>query len=60
MTTPAVRVETGTDPELAVVTVNHPPLNLYDRDLHTGLVEAVTALEQQRPRGRCSGPRARS
>ncbi len=31
--------------------MNHPPLNLYDRDLHTALVEAVTTLEQQRPRG---------
>jgi enoyl-CoA hydratase/carnithine racemase len=51
ITSGPVRVETGTDPELAVVTVHHPPLNLYDRDLHTALLEAVTALEQQRPRG---------
>jgi enoyl-CoA hydratase/carnithine racemase len=51
VSTAPVRVETGTDPELAVVTINHPPLNLYDRDLHTALLEAVTALEQDRPRG---------
>ncbi|MEJ2866605.1 enoyl-CoA hydratase/isomerase family protein [Actinomycetospora sp. OC33-EN08] len=50
MTSP-IRVETGSDPALAVVTIDHPPLNLYDRDLHTALAEAVTRLETQKPRG---------
>ncbi|MDL5159502.1 enoyl-CoA hydratase/isomerase family protein [Actinomycetospora termitidis] len=50
MTSP-IRVETGSDPALAVVTIDHPPLNLYDRDLHTALVEAVTQLETGKPRG---------
>ena len=51
MTTPPVRV--GTDAELAecaVLTVDHPPLNLYDRDLHAALFDAVATLEAQRPR----------
>jgi enoyl-CoA hydratase/carnithine racemase len=51
ITTGPVRVETAADPELAVVTIDHGPLNLYDRDLHTALNEAVTALELGRPRG---------
>ncbi|MFC5065151.1 enoyl-CoA hydratase/isomerase family protein [Actinomycetospora atypica] len=50
MTSP-IRIETGSDPELAVVTINHPPLNLYDREMHAALAETVTALERDRPRG---------
>jgi enoyl-CoA hydratase/carnithine racemase len=52
VTTPPVRVETDDGPaDCAVITVNHPPLNLYDGELHAALFEAVTTLEQQRPRG---------
>ncbi|GLZ51497.1 enoyl-CoA hydratase/isomerase family protein [Actinomycetospora sp. NBRC 106378] len=49
MTSP-IRVETGTDPALAVVTIDHPPLNLYDGTMHTALAEAVAQLEAERPR----------
>ena len=44
-----VRVET--DPSgVALVTVDHPPLNLYDDALHTALVDAVDELERATPR----------
>lgn len=48
MSTP-VRVETEAT-DLAVVSVDHPPLNLLDRALLDGLVEAVATLERDRPR----------
>lgn len=48
MSTP-IRVET--DPAgTAVVTVDHPPLNLLDRPLLDALTAAVDALERDRPR----------
>lgn len=44
----AVRVEH--DGPLAVVTFDHPPLNLFDAPLDAGLRAAVEALESGRPR----------
>jgi len=44
----AVRLEH--DGPLAVVTFDHPPLNLYDTDLDAGLRATVEALEREPPR----------
>jgi len=44
-----VRVEH--DGPLAVVTFDHPPLNLYDTALDAALREAIDSLERDRPRG---------
>src|SRR4051794_2370543 len=49
MTTPPVTVEVDAD-GVAVVTVDHPPLNLYDQALHEALRDAVAELERRRPR----------
>ncbi|GAA4788364.1 enoyl-CoA hydratase/isomerase family protein [Actinomycetospora chlora] len=38
------------DAGLAVLTIDHPPLNLYDQALHEGLRDAVGELERARPR----------
>ena len=38
------------DAGLAVVTIDHPPLNLYDQALHEALRDAVGELERARPR----------
>lgn len=35
---------------VALVTVDHPPLNLYDHALHAALRDAVAELERTRPR----------
>lgn len=43
-----VRVER--DGPLAVVTFDHPPVNLYDRALEAGLLAAVETLEREPPR----------
>jgi enoyl-CoA hydratase/carnithine racemase len=39
------------DGALAIVTVDHPPLNLYDATLDTALREALDELERELPRG---------
>lgn len=49
MTTPPVTVDVD-DAGLAVVTLDHPPLNLYDEELHEALRAAVAELEGARPR----------
>jgi len=49
MTTPPVSVDLDDD-GLAVVTIDHPPLNLYDQALHDALRDAVGELEKARPR----------
>ncbi|MEJ2862041.1 enoyl-CoA hydratase/isomerase family protein [Actinomycetospora flava] len=49
MTTPPVSVDVDHD-GLAVVTIDHPPLNLYDQALHDALRDAVGELEKARPR----------
>ncbi len=43
-------VEIQRDGELAVVTFDSPPLNLFDADLAHGLQEALLELERSRPR----------
>jgi enoyl-CoA hydratase/carnithine racemase len=49
MTTRPVTVDV--DPAgLALVTVDHPPLNLYDQAVHEALRDAVAELERARPR----------
>ena len=52
MTTRPVTVDLDTADAagLAVVTVDHPPLNLYDQALHDALRDAVAELERARPR----------
>lgn len=49
MTTLPVTVEID-DAGLALVTIDHPPLNLYDQALHEALRDAVAELERARPR----------
>jgi enoyl-CoA hydratase/carnithine racemase len=49
MTTPPVQVDVD-DAGVAVVTVDHPPLNLFDQQLHLALREALAELETSRPR----------
>jgi enoyl-CoA hydratase/carnithine racemase len=39
------------DGPLAVLTFDHPPLNLFDRAMFDGLREAIGQVEEQRPRG---------
>jgi enoyl-CoA hydratase/carnithine racemase len=46
----AVPVRFERDEGLAVVTVDSPPLNLFDEKLHAALVNAIGELEAQRPR----------
>ena len=48
---PVAPVRVQVDPDgLAVVTVDHPPLNLFDEALHTALLDAVGELEHTAPR----------
>jgi len=49
MTTPPVTVDVDAA-GVAVVTIDHPPLNLYDHALHAALGDAVAELERTRPR----------
>ncbi|GAA4935231.1 enoyl-CoA hydratase/carnithine racemase [Actinomycetospora succinea] len=49
MTTLPVTVAVD-DAGLAVMTIDHPPLNLYDQALHEALRDAVAELERARPR----------
>ena len=49
MTDGPVRLER--DGALAVLTLDSPPLNLFDRAMFDGLAEAVGALERDAPRG---------
>jgi enoyl-CoA hydratase/carnithine racemase len=49
MTTPPVTVDVD-DAGVGVVTIDHPPLNLYDQALHESLRDAVEELERRRPR----------
>ena len=49
MTDGPVRLER--DGALAVMTLDSPPLNLFDRAVFDGLAEAVGALERDAPRG---------
>ncbi|GLZ47572.1 enoyl-CoA hydratase [Actinomycetospora sp. NBRC 106375] len=49
MTTPPVTVAVD-DAGLAVVTIDHPPLNLYDMAVHASLRDAVAELERAQPR----------
>jgi enoyl-CoA hydratase/carnithine racemase len=46
---PPVRLER--DAELAIVTFDSPPLNLFTRELEQGLVATLDELEHDRPRG---------
>jgi enoyl-CoA hydratase len=49
VTTPPVTVDVDAA-GVAVVTIDHPPLNLYDQALDAALRDAVTELERARPR----------
>jgi enoyl-CoA hydratase/carnithine racemase len=49
VTTPPVTVDVDAA-GLAVVTIDHPPLNLYDDAVHAALRDAVAELERARPR----------
>lgn len=47
--TPPVRLERGDD-GLAVVTIEHPPLNLFDAEMHAALRSVVAELQGDLPR----------
>lgn len=49
MTSPPVTVDVDAA-GVAVLTIDHPPLNLYDQALHEALRDAVAQLERARPR----------
>lgn len=48
------------DGNLAVLTIDSPPLNLFDRAMFDGLRAAVAELEADPPRGLLIRARARS